>query len=457
MLLLLFLLLLLLSYLMDKEKDKREVLLEEKTFLENTLLVVEEKIIATEKTNFSLVEENKELHSKINKSQPSDQTLEEVRATLQDIVKKHDPLFFSGEPIPDDFEELVSVVSDIVASLPENMSELQEKASELDKSEQSISELEDKLEEAVGEIQTLEEQKEGTQNELSEAEEKLKRLDDELEESQSVVAELQDDNNNLSEQNTQLVEGAEQSGDQQKALENQVETLQESVADAEARAREALLTGMYESRKTLLERLKEELRELGHENINVDFRDGVLRLPEDVLFRSGDAEFNETENPKGIKAVRSLAGAMQKWIPCYTVNRNSDCEQFGIGPVTHSLSAIFIEGHTDNIPVIKSKTKEKYGDNWGLSSARAINTYKALIKFSEKLKNYENSENQPLLSVSAYSKYREAVRNDTPSNRKKNRRIDLRFLFSPTPNAELEKAGSRSNRVIQSIGTSLDR
>ena len=450
MLLLLFLLLLLLSYLMGEEEDKRHK-------LQAGLDEITELWRVTESANSGLVEQIKELEIKVNESRSINQTSKGLTA-LQEIVKNHDPSFGRGEPISDDFEELIPAVSDIVSNLYEEVSGLREKLSGLNESEQTLSELESELAGARGTIEDLEEQKRDVQQKLTDAEEAIKRLGDDLETLQSLVADLVGENNNLRDRNTQLVEGAEQSGNQQETLENQVETLQDSLADAEARARDALLTGMYESRKTLLERLKEELGKFGHSNIDVDFRDGVLRLPEDVLFRSGDAEFDEIKNPAGIKAVRNLAKALQKWIPCYTVHRNSDCEQLGIGPVTHALSAIFIEGHTDNIPVMKPETIQKYGDNWGLSSARAINTYKVLTEFNNKqLENYENSENQQLLSVSAYSKNREVVPNNSRSNRKKNRRIDLRFLFSPTPNTQLKDSTTRSNRVKQSIGGTFER
>jgi len=457
MLLLLFLLLLLLSYLMGKEEDKRDKLQAELTGITGELR-------ATASVNSGLVDQIKELETnikelqrKLSASQPISQKLDGLRSTLQEIVQKHDPLLSRGEPISDDFEELVPAVADIVSKLSDDVSGLREKLSNLDESEQSLRELESKLAEASGAIEALQEQKGDVQQKLTEAREDIKRLGDELDKLQSVVAELEDDNNNLSEQNTQLVEGAEQSGDQQKVLENQVEDLKRSIDDAEARARDALLTGMYESRKTLLERLQEEMRNFGHSDIDVDFQHGVLRLPEDVLFHSGDAEFDEKTKPKGIEAVRDLAKAMGKWIPCYTADRHSDCEQLGIGAVTHALSAIFVEGHTDNVPVRRDETRKKYKDNWGLSSARAINTYKKLRDINEKLAEYRNSENQPLLSISAYSKFRPAYPHELLSNQKRNRRIDLRFLFSPTPNAQLKKAGSRQNRVIESIGGIFER
>ncbi len=76
-------------------------------------------------------------------------------------------------------------------------------------------------------------------------------------------------------------------------------------------------------------------------------------------------------------------------------------------------SEIRIEGHTDDIP-INNKT---FRSNWDLSSARAMSVLKFLVN---------NFDIDPLLvSATGYGEFRPVASNDTPSGRKKNRRVDI--------------------------------
>lgn len=87
------------------------------------------------------------------------------------------------------------------------------------------------------------------------------------------------------------------------------------------------------------------------------------------------------------------------------------------------LSAVFtelgnpirIEGHTDNLPI---KT-ERFPSNWELSTARATNVLRFLIK--------EGVAGEQLSAV-GYGEFRPVVANDSEENRKKNRRVDIVLL-----------------------------
>jgi len=75
-----------------------------------------------------------------------------------------------------------------------------------------------------------------------------------------------------------------------------------------------------------------------------------------------------------------------------------------------------VEGHTDDVPI---KTA-KYPSNWELSSARAL----AVLRFFS-----DNTEIDPRkLSAVGYGEYQPLVPNDTPENRKLNRRVDIVIL-----------------------------
>jgi flagellar motor protein MotB len=83
---------------------------------------------------------------------------------------------------------------------------------------------------------------------------------------------------------------------------------------------------------------------------------GGLALPDDFAFAKGSADLNEA----GQKAVESLA---------HKLNEGENAGR-----------KVIVKGFTDDTPVSRSTTKEKYVDNWGLSGARAAAVVRALEK-----------------------------------------------------------------------------
>ena len=221
-------------------------------------------------------------------------------------------------------------------------------------------------------------------------------------------------------------------------LQNENEELSEALSQKQTELDEAvknaaqeLLDGMYNSRKDLIDGVLSDLVQGGVENATPDYENGVLRLPQDVLFNSGEGYLSSS----GEEAVDLLAQALRKWLPCYTVAHAWACQEQDVPENAAKLSAVFIEGHTDNKPVVKEETVTKYGDNWGLSSARAISAFKRLVSEEKDLQTYLNSEGQRLLSISGYADNRPAADNWTSEGREKNRRIDVRFIFVPNADA----------------------
>lgn len=117
----------------------------------------------------------------------------------------------------------------------------------------------------------------------------------------------------------------------------------------------------------------------------------LLTIKEGVLYPSGSAEI--TENAE--KMAAEIAELLITDLP-----RN-----------------IYIEGHTDNVPV----QTDDYPSNWELSSERAINFMKILL---------ENDKLDPrTFSATGYGEYRPITSNDTPEGRAENRRVEV--LISP--------------------------
>lgn len=210
------------------------------------------------------------------------------------------------------------------------------------------------------------------------------------------------------------------------ALNYRVAQTEADIKQAELTKRNQLLSDAHNDRKKLLEQIQRALREKGIQ-VEIDVENGVLRLPESLLFDSGKADLREG----GVEALRVVATTLSTILPCYgfSTAQNSLCET-PVRGAPRRLEAIFIEGHTDNVPIHNAN----FRDNWDLSVARAKQTYIELTRVSPDLEQLVNERGQPLLSFSAYAERRPLVPNDGETNRRKNRRIDLRFIMA-TPKA----------------------
>jgi len=81
-------------------------------------------------------------------------------------------------------------------------------------------------------------------------------------------------------------------------------------------------------------------------------------------------------------------------------------------------SEIVIAGHTDNIPI----SSKRFPSNWELSGARAISVVNYLI--------IEAGMPPSILAATAYGEHRPLVPNDTPADRKINRRVEFAVTWT---------------------------
>jgi len=86
--------------------------------------------------------------------------------------------------------------------------------------------------------------------------------------------------------------------------------------------------------------------------------------------------------------------------------------------MTQYNNPLRVEGHTDNIPI----STGQFPSNWELSTARATNGLKYLLK------NFDVDPNK--ISATGYAEFRPVSENDTVEGRAKNRRVDLVMLSS---------------------------
>jgi flagellar motor protein MotB len=224
-------------------------------------------------------------------------------------------------------------------------------------------------------------------------------------------------------------------------LQKQATDLGETVDD---------LTAARETRAAMLQDIKRSL-ELQGVTVDVDEDNGILRLPEKLLFQRGEYRIQ----PAGEDALRHLANVLAGILPCFASLDGEAPPQTCPATKGGRLEAVFIEGHTDDIPM-KAYAGAKIASNWELSAARAITVYDTLLGVQPALASIRNDgtaqrSGQRLVGVSGYGEHRPAVANADEASRALNRRIDLRFLMA-TPSRDALGAidgsiPSRSDRV----------
>ena len=95
-------------------------------------------------------------------------------------------------------------------------------------------------------------------------------------------------------------------------------------------------TGNTEKRNELLEDMQQDMANRGVK-VTIDKKQGVLRIPESVLFAQGEAVIK----PEGQYAVNSLSQVLYE-----TLTEEK---------YAHAVETVFIEGHTDNVPIETSE------------------------------------------------------------------------------------------------------
>jgi chemotaxis protein MotB len=128
--------------------------------------------------------------------------------------------------------------------------------------------------------------------------------------------------------------------------------------------------------------------------------------------------------PEGTQALQILAAELSQILQTWC---SSDQE--------FRIEALFIEGHTDNVPIKNAR----FADNWELSTSRAVNVARAFKQSQPQLAQFENPRGLPVLGVSGYGENRPVAENTTEEGRRRNRRIDLRFLVAYPTDEQISK------------------
>ena len=92
--------------------------------------------------------------------------------------------------------------------------------------------------------------------------------------------------------------------------------------------------------------------------------------------------------------------------------------------MTQYNNPLRLEGHTDNVPI----TSSQFPTNWELSTARATNGLKYMLK------HFDIDPDK--ISATGYAEFRPVADNSTTEGRGKNRRVDLVMLSADGEHGE---------------------
>ena len=119
----------------------------------------------------------------------------------------------------------------------------------------------------------------------------------------------------------------------------------------------------------------------------------VITIPSEILFASGKAELKW----EALRALADVAAEIQEKI--------ADGGNWQIR----------VEGHTDNVPI----HTRKFSSNWDLSTARALSVVKFFM-----VHHYFKPDQ---LQAMGYGEFRPIALNNSSTNRRKNRRVEIRL------------------------------
>ena len=123
----------------------------------------------------------------------------------------------------------------------------------------------------------------------------------------------------------------------------------------------------------------------------------TLSIPSEILFDLGQADLK----PQAMKYLEEAIDSIKTIL------------------VDDPTAQIRIEGYTDDIPIHNWRFK----NNWELSAARAISVVRFFIE--------EEQFDPTKLQAMGYGEYNPLVPNDSPLNRQKNRRVEIKVVKVP--------------------------
>ena len=235
------------------------------------------------------------------------------------------------------------------------------------------------LDKLNADLQTAQTALQDHDNQLSQSNVASHNLQAKLDESTAISQKLREELQRLGKNVDALLS---EKGTMSRSLEDaklRLEELRKAQAATEAR------TALY---KQLIQKFK-KLTDAGQ--LRIELRDGrmILQLPNDVLFDSGQAAVKQD----GQRALSQVGGVLK----------------------TLAGRKFQVAGHTDNVPIDRSK----FASNWELSTARAVAVVRFLVAQGVPPEG---------LSAAGYGEFAPLVANDTSEHKAKNRRIEISLV-----------------------------
>ena len=146
--------------------------------------------------------------------------------------------------------------------------------------------------------------------------------------------------------------------------------------------------------------LADELEKLAEANpdlMSYDSATGAIQFRSDVTFALGKADVRSAAVP----IINKLAGVLS-------------------APVAAEYE-VRVAGHTDDVPMKNAMNRQQYGDNWGLSTARAVAVMKAFAAAGIP---------EPRMSVAGYGEHRPVEPNGEKGSAR-NRRVEIYLVPLP--------------------------
>ena len=293
----------------------------------------------------------------------------------------------------------------------------------------------DQRDEAQRQVRALESEVLALQGQITELTAQLKQKERDIEKLNDEIAALRKRISALEDEVEELKKEIEQLRKQIKDLEEQLEN---------ALKPNPLLEFIEESaqaRENIVESVVDELRSKGID-AEASIQNGVVTISGERLFLSSRSDLQSKEG--AIEQVNTISDSILRNIECYALKGKEliapDCS--GPGAL---LESVYIEGHTDKVPIPEGRTlHDGSTTNLELSARRASNTYKQVVVRNEDIVEFRNPAGQQILSVAAYGPQRPIDDDDTNDAYAKNRRIDIRFvMFVPENEAQLAQLKAR--------------
>ncbi len=212
---------------------------------------------------------------------------------------------------------------------------------------------------------------------------------------EKMVAGLEADTARMGKQIREFQKALSSNMTQQEKLNVMLKSQMDALAERERTINDlkAIIQKQNDLMTNLLTQVTEALVGFNSDELTVQIKDGkvYVAMSDKLLFKSGSADVDK----RGKEALKMLADVLTK---------QQDID-------------IFIEGHTDNIPIKTSR----FTDNWDLSVLRATSIVRILTA------EYKVAPEQ--IIPSGRSQYFPVADNSTPDGRSKNRRTEI--ILSP--------------------------